>query len=142
MDLRLEPVALGDFEAMHELRMAAMRESLERLGRFDPERSRARLAEGFEPSQMRHLCRDGERIGFLTLVPEHGALNLKHFYIAPGSQGQGVGAWAMAWVQGHGQDVVLNALKGSDANRFYQRHGFVQTNEDEFDIQYRWSAAR
>jgi len=144
--LSLEPVRQEDFESLHELRMAAMRESLERLGRFDPDRSRARLADGFDPTHMRHLCRDGERIGFLTLLPEGDgegdALNLKHLYIAPGSQGAGAGAWAMAWVQGHGRDVVLNALKGSNANRFYQRHGFVQTGEEEFDVQYRWSTAR
>ena len=28
------------FASLHELRLAAMRESLERLGRFDPERKR------------------------------------------------------------------------------------------------------
>ncbi len=138
--LRLDPVQQEDFESLHELRMAAMRESLERLGRFEPARSRARLAEGFDPTQMHHICRDGERIGFLTLVPEGEALNLKHFYISPGSQGLGVGTWAMDWIQSHGRDVVLCALKGSNANRFYQRHGFVQTGEEEFDIQYRWSA--
>ncbi|MBV8502770.1 MAG: GNAT family N-acetyltransferase [Paucibacter sp.] len=127
---------------MHELRMAAMRESLERLGRFDPERSRARLAAGFEPAHMRHICRDAERIGFLSLMPEGEALNLKHFYVRPGEQGQGVGAWAMAWVQRQGRDVRLSALKGSDANRFYLRHGFVQVGEEELDIQYCWSAPR
>jgi len=142
MALHLEPVRQEDFESMHELRMAAMRESLERLGRFDPQRSRARLAEGFEPRHMRHLCRDGVRVGFLNLIPEADVLNLKHLYVAPGSQGQGVGAWAMAWVQSQGRDVVLSALKGSASNSFYQRHGFVQTGEEEFDIQYRWSAPR
>jgi GNAT superfamily N-acetyltransferase len=142
MVLRLEPVQAADFEAMHELRMAAMRESLQQLGRFDPERSRARLAAGFEPAHMHHICRGGERIGFLTLVPEGEALNLKHLYLRPGEHGQGVGAWAMAWIQGQGRDVVLSALKHSDANRFYLRHGFVQVGEEEFDIQYRWSAPR
>ncbi len=27
-----------------------------------------------------------------------------------------------------------DALRGSDSNRFYQRHGFVQTDEAEWDI--------
>ena len=137
--LNLQAVIEDDFEALHELRMRAMRESLERLGRFDPERSRARLAAGFDPTYMRHICRDVERIGFLTLAPAGEALNLKHLYIEPNTQGQGAGAWAMAWVQGHGRDVHLSALKQSDANRFYQRHGFVQVGEEEFDVQYRWS---
>ncbi len=140
--LNLQAVFAADFESLHELRMRAMRESLERLGRFDPARSRARLAESFEPAYMHHICRDSERLGFLSLVPEAGALKLKHLYVEPASQGAGVGAWVMAWVQNHGLDVWLSALKGSDANRFYQRHGFVQVGEEEFDIQYLWSAAR
>ncbi|MDY0746275.1 GNAT family N-acetyltransferase [Paucibacter sp. R3-3] len=140
--LSLEPVRSEDFDALHELRMAAMRESLERLGRFDPERSRARLADGFDPSCMRHICRGADRIGFLTLLPEGELLNLKHLYLRPGEQGCGAGAWAMAWVKSHGRDVVLHALKQSDANRFYLREGFVPIAEEEFDIQYRWSAPR
>ncbi|HEY4080075.1 MAG TPA: GNAT family N-acetyltransferase [Burkholderiaceae bacterium] len=137
--LNLQAVAAADFEPLHELRMRAMRESLERLGRFDPERSRARLLAGFEPAHMRHICRNSERLGFLTLVPEGEALNLKHLYIEPASQGHGVGAWTLTWIQNQGRDVLLSALKDSDANRFYRRHGFVQIGEEEFDIQYRWS---
>ena len=136
------PVAIADFESLHELRMAAMRESLERIGRFDPDRSRARLADGFDPSCMRHICRGAEPIGFLTLVSEAEEMNLKHLYLRPGEQGRGAGAWAMFWVKSHGRDVVLHALKRSSANRFYLREGFVQVAEEEFDIQYRWSAPR
>jgi len=32
--------------------------------------------------------------------------------------------------------VTLSALRGSDSNRFYRRHGFVQTGEGEWDIDY------
>ena len=30
----------------------------------------------------------------------------------------------------------MGALRGSDSNRFYQRHGFVQIEESEWDIEY------
>jgi len=30
----------------------------------------------------------------------------------------------------------VGALRGSDSNRFYRRHGFVQTAESEWDIDY------
>lgn len=139
-ELSFAPVGAADFEPMHELRMRAMRESLERVGRFDPQRSRERLAAGFQPEHMHHICRGSERIGFLTLLPEGEAFNLQHLYVDPDAQGEGAGAWAMAWVQSHGRDVRLSALKQSRANGFYQRHGFIQIGEEEFDIQYRWSA--
>lgn len=140
-----EPVAEGDFAAMAELRAEALRESLERLGRFDPVRVRERLRDAFVPQGMRHIVRGGERIGYLTLLPRaaDGTLRLHHLYLRPGAQGAGAGSWAMAWVQAQarerGCDVTLCALKGSGANRFYLRHGFRPVAEEPFDIEYRWS---
>jgi len=140
MPYSFEPVAVGDFEPMLALRIAALRESLERLGRFDPARARERLKAGFAPQHMQHICADGERIGYVTLRPAGDGLRLEHLYIRPGEQGQGVGSWAMAWIKSHGQDVTLSALRLSDANRFYLRHGFEVVGESEFDIDYRWKA--
>lgn len=37
----------------------------------------------------------------------------------------------------HRMPVRVCALRGSDANRFYARHGFVRTGEAEWDIDYR-----
>ncbi|MDC8786231.1 GNAT family N-acetyltransferase [Roseateles koreensis] len=142
---RLEPVADEDFEAMLSLRMAALRESLERLGRYDLARGRARLREGFEPAWMRHIVLGDERIGFFTLKPQSGALHLNHLYLKPARQGQGSGAWVMAQIKAQaraqGLAVTLSALKLSDANRFYLRHGFRQVAEHEFDLDYRWQPA-
>lgn len=146
--LTLEPVAAEDFEDMLMLRIAALRDSLERLGRFDPARARERLRSGFAPEHMRHIVKDGERIGFFTLRPldsldQGQVLRLDHLYIRPGQQNQGVGAWVMERVKAQAgaadQAVTLAALKLSDANRFYLRHGFELVEEQEFDIEYRWS---
>ena len=149
---RLQPalgaVAPGDFEAMLAIRIEALRESLERLGRFDPLRARDRLAAGFAPEHMRHIMIDGERVGYITLRPvPHSvpaALHIVHLYLRLQHQGQGVGAWALDWAKaqaaGQGCDLTLSALKQSAANRFYLRHGFVQVAESDFDVDYRWSA--
>ena len=143
--LSLGSVAAGDFEPMADLRAEALRESLERLGRFDPVRVRERLRSAFEPACMRHILIRGERVGYLTLIPHAGSdsLRLHHLYIHPASQGQGVGAWALEWVKAQGraagQDITLGALRVSDANRFNLRHGFRLVEEQEFDLEYRWS---
>jgi len=142
----LSPVVVADFEGMVALRIEALRPSLERLGRFDPVRARERLAAGFKPEHMRHIVLAGERIGFITLCPDADAvtpaLHLDHLYILPACQDQGIGTWALDWVKttggAQGCDVTLSALKLSDANRFYLRHGFVQVDESEFDLDYRW----
>ena len=131
---------------MLAIRIEALRDSLERLGRFDPERARARLQAGFKPESMKHIVRDGERIGFVTLRPDSAAeppaLRLDHLYIRPAYQGQGIGAWVLAWAKAQASaqacDIILSALKHSDANRFYLSHAFVQVSESEFDLDYRW----
>ena len=142
LHLYFEPVVEADFEALAALREAALRESLERLGLFSQERSRERLRSNFRPECMRHIVCDGQRVGLLTVFPEGDALKLQHLYLAPGSQGQGIGAWAIEQVKtearAQGRDIKLEALPQSDANRFYVRHGFVQVGQEEFDIFYRW----
>jgi GNAT superfamily N-acetyltransferase len=140
--LRLAQVQAADFDAMVEIRIAALQESLERLGRFDPVRARERLAAGFIPEFMNHIELDARRVGFITLRPDGGALKLDHLYLLPLAQGQGIGAWALNWAKAKAQamccDITLSALRQSDANRFYLRHGFSKTSESEFDIDYRW----
>ena len=59
----LEGASAGDFEALLALRLRAMRESLERLGRYDEQRARERLAAGFEPEHTHHIVVDGQRVG-------------------------------------------------------------------------------
>jgi ribosomal protein S18 acetylase RimI-like enzyme len=140
--LHFEAVVAEDFEALVVLRSAALRESLERLGIFSPERSRERLRSNFRPEFMRHIVHNGNRVGLVTVWPEGDALKLQHLYLAPGSQRLGIGAWVLEQVKAEaraqGRDLKLEALPQSEANHFYQRHGFVQVGQAEFDIFYVW----
>lgn len=136
----LQTAQAGDFEDLLALRLRAMRESLERIGRFDERRARERLAEGFDPSVTQHIVVDGQRVGFLVLKALSHHLWLKHFYIDTPHQRRGLGTRVMRWVIAHAEatqlPVELAALKGSDANRFYQRHGFHAIAEGDWDIEY------
>ena len=138
--LALAPASEDDFEALFALRMAAMRESLQRLGRFDPQRARERLSRAFEPGHTRHILLGGEPVGFVVLLPQAGQLVLDQLYIQPQAQRRGVGSWVMAQVLAEAdrlaQPVRVMALKRSDANHFYQRHGFVLQHESEWDLHY------
>ncbi|RYD85199.1 MAG: N-acetyltransferase [Verrucomicrobiaceae bacterium] len=138
--ISFQPVTEADFEELLALRVAAMRESLERLGRFDPQRARARLQNSFYPEHTRFIVLDAERIGFYTLRPTEAGLHLDHLYIHPDYQSQGVGSFVIQKITQEadvaGKSIRLGALKGSASNRFYQRHGFVQETEEEWDINY------
>ncbi|WP_211474877.1 GNAT family N-acetyltransferase [Collimonas humicola] len=129
-----------DFEELVALRIAAMRESLERIGRFDPVRARERFRSGFSANDTRHIGADGRRLGFVVVKPGQDQLLLDHLYIRPGHQGQGIGAAVLAQIFKEADALALplrvGALRGSDANRFYQRHGFELFAEEEWDIYY------
>lgn len=136
----LAPAAPGDAEALVALRIEAMRESLERIGRFDPLRARERFLAGFSPAHTRHIHVEGERVGFVVVKPQAGALLLDHFYIRPACQGQGIGSAVLALVieEACAMAVPLRvgALRESDSNRFYLRHGFRCVEQGEFDNHY------
>jgi len=145
--LSLRPASDDDFEALLLLRLAAMRESLEQVGRFDPQRARERLSRGFQPKFTRNILLDGELVGFVVVVPleDSGEWLLDHLYIHPNAQKLGIGSWVMEQVlqeaDRHGKAVRVTALRLSDANRFYQRHGFQLQAEGEWDLYYLRPAA-
>jgi GNAT superfamily N-acetyltransferase len=135
------PVSVEDAESLVALRIEAMRESLERVGRFDPSRARERFLAGFSPEHTRHVLLEGERVGFFVLKPyEQAGLLLDHLYVQPMHQGQGVGARVLAQVfmeaDAVGAWVRVGALRQSDSNRFYVRHGFALVEQGEFDNYY------
>ncbi len=132
----------GAFEDVLALRIAALGESLERLGRVAPDVARARLRSQFRPERMQHLVVDGERVGYFTVEPRDGELRLQHLYVTPSAQGRGVGAWTIDKIKTQGKPITLAALRESRANRFYQRHGFLVVEEQEFDIEYRWQPGK
>jgi len=137
---QFEVARAEDFEALLALRLRAMRQSLSDLGRYDEQRARERLAAGFQPAATRHIVVDGRRVGFMVLKRLSHALRLDHFYIDPDAQRRGIGSAVLRQVceQADAEllPIELVALKGSDANRFYLRHGFVEVGEGEWDIDY------
>jgi GNAT superfamily N-acetyltransferase len=135
-----EATTQADAEALVEIRILAMRESLQRISRFDPQRARDRFLAAFEPALCRYIVANGTKAGFVLVRPMVDHLLLDHLYVKPDHQGRGIGLAAlrtvMAEADAKSMPIRLGALRGSDSNRFYQRHGFVQTDESEWDIYY------
>ncbi|MEJ5139470.1 MULTISPECIES: GNAT family N-acetyltransferase [Acinetobacter] len=129
-----------DFEALVAIRIEAMSESLERLGRFDPIRVRERFREGFTPEFTRYIEAFGERVGFVVVKPYIDGMLLDHLYIKPGAQGMGIGSVVLRHifmeVDVIGLSLKVGALKESASNRFYTRHGFQFVESSEFDNYY------
>jgi GNAT superfamily N-acetyltransferase len=134
----LAGVSDSDFEELLTIRIAAMRESLERIGRFDPDRARQRLRAGFTPATTWKIIVSNQVIGFYAVREEEQNFALDHLYLLPQSQGQGIGGEILNHIkqQCEFKPIRLGALRGSDSNRFYLRHGFVVISESEWDIEY------
>jgi ribosomal protein S18 acetylase RimI-like enzyme len=129
-----------DFEVLVAIRVDAMRESLERIGRFDPVRARERFREGFSPEFTRHIVVAGKRVGFVVIKPRLDGLLLDHLYIEPSAQGAGIGSLVLRQIfmeaDAAALTVYVGALKESASNRFYTRHGFQFVEAGEFDNYY------
>jgi GNAT superfamily N-acetyltransferase len=138
--ISFEPASDADADALADLRVAAMRESLQRVGRFDAERARTRFISTWRAEHTRQVISEGRRVGCVVVRPIDDGLLIDHLYVCPAFQGQGIGAAVLADVIAHadarGCGVRLGALRESDANRFYARHGFDLVERTEWDNLY------
>lgn len=130
----------SDFEELLALRIAAMRASLENIGRFDPQRARERFRSGFSAEHTCHILLDKQHAGFFAVKRSEVELSLEHLYIHPDYQRRGIGAATLQHIFAEQNPARLpirvGALRASDSNRFYLRHGFRKIEETEWDIYY------
>ena len=140
MNISFAHTTQSDADALVAIRIIAMRESLERIGRFDPQRARERFLASFDPALCRFIEADGVQAGFILTRRQEDYWLLDNLYILPEHQGKGIGAAVLqdvfANADAQRMPIRLGALRGSDSNRFYQRYGFTQTDEAEWDIYY------
>jgi GNAT superfamily N-acetyltransferase len=131
----------SDFDRLLSLRLLVMRESLERIGRFDEVRASERFRKSFHPSHTRLvLAPDATLWGCVSFPAFSDQFTIEHFYIVPEQQGRGLGSAVLrsliAEADGARLPIRIGVLRRSDALRFYERHGFSPIGEDEWDIYY------
>ncbi|SEG98884.1 Acetyltransferase (GNAT) domain-containing protein [Nonomuraea solani] len=128
----------ADVEAIAELRAVVMRPDLERLGRFDEHRVRQRLRDSYAPQHARIIMVAGAFAGCVAVRPAEDERWLEHFFLDPSLQGRGIGSAVLRAVlretDADGVLVRLNVLRGSAAQRLYERHGFTVEAQDPVDV--------
>ena len=136
----LRPASEADFEALLDLSVRVMREHLDRLGRFDPDRRRARMRAAFDGGGMQVLAAEDGTAGCIGVEPGAEVVELHSLYLEPARQGRGFGAAVVAHVlaQHPGRAFRIEVLKQSPARRFWERQGFVLVDEQPYD----WVLAR
>jgi GNAT superfamily N-acetyltransferase len=137
---RFGPASDTDFEPLLTLRIDVMREHLERVFRYDPERARRVFREHFHEPGLR-LILVGEAVagcvGFRIGAAE---IKLDSFYLDRRYHDTGLGTEILkvllAEADALALPVRLEVLNGSKADRFYLRHGFVKLSEDAIEGTY------
>ncbi|MGF1425660.1 GNAT family N-acetyltransferase [Kitasatospora sp. LaBMicrA B282] len=137
-DWELRPASPADVETLAELRAAALRADLERLGVYDDHWVRQRMRERFVPAHSWVIEVAGEFAGCVALRPAEDAHWLEHFYLVSEFQGRGIGGGVLERLleecDRDGTRVRLQALQGSGSRRLYERHGFTVESEDWADV--------
>ncbi|MEU6672258.1 GNAT family N-acetyltransferase [Streptomyces sp. NPDC046727] len=137
-DWGLRQASVSDVEMVAELRAVVLRADLERLGRYDEQRVRQRLRDGFDPAHTWVIEVADTFAGCVALRPDQDAQWLEHFYLTPRLQGGGIGSGVLRALlercDREGALVRLNVLQGSPARRLYERHGFTVETEDPVDV--------
>ncbi len=140
MQLRYSDASENDFDALVELRIDAMRESLESVGRFNRERSIERFRSSFVAADTKKIFNKDVLAGFYSVTTKSDHLYLGHLYVRPADQCLGIGSLAMKKIiklsTETGLPIRLGALKESQSNEFYRKHKFIVTTEDEWDTYY------
>jgi len=123
-----------------ELRLAALRPDLERLGRWDPPAQRARFVEEFRVDEsVTVVDDDGRPLGSFALhrdgEGDDAGIWLRHFHLAPHATGRGIGTRLLEQIGEvtSGCALSLVVLQGSRAERFFRRHGFDELVRGDVD---------
>ena len=75
-------VTEADFDELLALRLETMRESFERIDRFDPDRAATRSRESFRARETRRIVVDHRSPGCVGFWPEPvRAMRIGHFYM-------------------------------------------------------------
>lgn len=134
------PVSEADFEPLLALRIDVMREHLERVFRYEPSRARRIFREHFDQPGLRLILVAGERAGCVAFRASEDEIKIDSFYLAARYQNRGLGTTILqvllAEADALGQPVRLEVLRGSPADRFYERHGFVKLSEDDVEARF------
>jgi GNAT superfamily N-acetyltransferase len=134
------PVSEADFQPLLALRIDVMRDHLERVGRFTPERSRRVFRGHFDEPGLRLILVGDAMVGCVGFRVGPQFVTLDSFYLARHVQNGGLGSAIfkvlLAEADALGKPMRLEVLKQSPAGRFYLRHGFVPISEGEHDVMF------
>ena len=128
------------FEPLLELRIAVMRGHLERVFRYEPSRARRIFREHFDEPGLRLILTGEEVAGCVGFRIGAEQIKIDSFYLQQRHHNTGLGTAILKILLAEADalelPIRLEVLTGSQADRFYLRHGFVKLREDAIEGEY------
>ncbi|MFT4060577.1 MAG: GNAT family N-acetyltransferase [Legionella sp.] len=141
-NLKIYPATSHDALMLADIRVNAMRPSLEAINRFDPIRARNRFLSSFEEKDTFVLTINDTVAGFYVLRTHAEYLYLDHLYLKEEFQRKGLGRTILQNLKTQasalGIPIRLMALDQSPANAFYLSLGFTFERIEGVDNYYFW----
>jgi GNAT superfamily N-acetyltransferase len=128
--IKVRPAIPEDVDFVAHISEVCMRGYVEQIwGQWDFDLPRTR----FVPGRYQIVSRDNEDIGCVDVWDEADQFQLNILYLMPSAQNQGIGTLLMRDVLSRadaaGKPVRLRVLRPNPARQFYERFGFVITEE-------------
>jgi len=135
LNISLRTACDDDAVFARNLYFETMRGIIEALFGWDQSREEKNFARFFRLEEVRIITADGQDVGWIQEQVSEGSIHLGSFYVAPTMQGRGIGTQVLGMLLGRAasesKTVTLAVVKSHPARRFYERHGFQTTHEDE-----------
>ena len=144
---RFGPVSEADFEPLLAIRIEVMREHLERVFRYKPSRARRIFREHFAEPGLRLILIGDETAGCVGFRVGESRDQDRFLLPRPPPSQSRAGRCDPESAAGRGRCArparcELEVLRGSPADRFYERHGFVKQGQDDIEANFRRPISR
>ena len=135
MNIGLRTASDRDVTFARDVYFETMRWIIERLFGWDPTREDKNFAQFFRLDEVRIITADEQDVGWIQEQVDDTTINLGSFYVMPMMQRRGIGTQVLqmllARARNQSKAITLAVVKINPALRFYEKHGFRITHEDQ-----------
>ena len=131
--LGYRPATESDIDFLYTLRLATMKEYVDKTWGWDDAYQHSHLRKNYVPAKVQILTLNGQDIGMLSVEERNEDIFLKTIEIHPAFQNKGIGTAIITQIIADGfhkrKPVRLQVLKVNPAKRLYDRLGFSVIEE-------------
>jgi ribosomal protein S18 acetylase RimI-like enzyme len=142
-EFSLQPAGPEDEDFALGIYLVITRQYLGSVTGWGDERIIERFRQLYDPAQVKIVCVDGVRAGWMQVSTTKDAIHLEQLHLIEVYRRRGIGTQVVLALQAEarskGEVLHLNVMRGNSATEFYRRLGFVVTGADKEKYHLHWS---